>query len=152
MRKINSAMRGFIAASALFVAATPAFAGDEERALAAIAQAQGKIDAALRMKSGDVSPDVMAKAQASLRLAKEQYESGKEQKAIASAIEAQQYADTAIGEKNDTAELSAQAQAETAAAAQQEAVNANARADEAEQKARVASRSPFGPPSAPLNR
>lgn len=135
MRKTRSAMYGIVAASALFMAATPAFAGDEERALAAIAQAQGKIDAALRMKSGDTAPDVIAKAQASLRLAKEQYESGKEQKAIASAVEAQQFADTAIGEKNQTAEMSAAAQNESIAAAQQDAVNANVRASEAEQKA-----------------
>lgn len=136
MRKMNSVMRGLIAASALAMVTTPAFAGDEERALAAIAQAQGKIDAAMRMKNGTTtSPETLAKAQASLRLAREEYKSGKEQKAIESAVEAQQYADTVIGETNQTADLNAQAQAETTAAAQQEAANANARAAEAEQSA-----------------
>ena len=77
MRKINMAMRGLIAASALAMVASPAFAGDEERALAAIAQAQGKIDAAMRMKNGTAtSPETLAKAQASLRLANEEYKSG----------------------------------------------------------------------------
>lgn len=146
MRKIHSTMRGILAASALFVAVTPALAGDEERALAAIAQAQGKIDAALRMKNGSAAPEVIAKAQASLRLAKEQYESGKEQKAIESAVEAQQYADTAIGEKNESSEISAQTQADTVAIAQQDAANANARADAAEEKAAIlAKRPPFAP-------
>lgn len=137
MRKINMAMRGLIAASALAMVATPALAGDEERALAAIAQAQGKIDAAMRMKNGTAtSPETLAKAQASLRLANEEYKSGKEQKAIESAVQAQQYADTVIGETNQTADLNAQAQVESTAAAQQEAVNANARADAAEQSAK----------------
>jgi colicin import membrane protein len=138
MRKINMAMQGILAASALFVAIPTAFAGDEERALAAIAQAQGKIDAALRIKGGGASPEVIAKAQASLRLAKEEYQSGKEQKAIQSAVEAQQFADTAIGEANQSADLNAQAQNEAVAAAQQDAVNANARADAADQKAAAA--------------
>lgn len=138
MRKINMAIQGVLAASALFVAAPAAFAGDEERALAAIAQAQGKIDAALRIKGGGASPEVIAKAQASLRLAKEEYQSGKEQKAIQSAVEAQQFADTAIGESNQSADQTTQAQNATVAAAQQDAANANARADAAETKAAAA--------------
>ncbi|WP_070157454.1 hypothetical protein [Sphingobium phenoxybenzoativorans] len=136
MRKISPTMRGLLAASALFLVSSPAWAGDEERALAAIAQAQGKIDAAVRMKGGGAAPETIAKAQASVRMAKEYYKSGKEQKAIESAVEAQQFADTAIGENNQSADLNTQAQQESTAAAQQEAVNANARADAAEQAAK----------------
>lgn len=145
MRKIKVAMSGIIAASALFLAVSPAMAGDEERALTAIAQAQGKIDAALRMKTGQASPEVIAKAQASLRMAKEHYKSGKEQKAIEAAVEAQQFADTAIGEKNQTADLNAQAQADSAVAARQDAIDANARADAADRRAAIAARAATAP-------
>ncbi|EQA99745.1 hypothetical protein L286_19095, partial [Sphingobium sp. HDIP04] len=115
MREISFSMRAFAAASALFLASTPAMAGDEERALAAIAQAQGKIDAAGKLKAGDFDPAVLAKAQASLRLAQEQLKSGKEQAAIRAAVEAQQFADTAIGESRLRAEADARMQASTAA-------------------------------------
>lgn len=122
----GSAIRGLLAASALVLTATPAFAGDEERALAAIAQAQGKINAAQRLPATNpTTPELLAKAQASLRLAQESYKSGKEQAAIKSAVEAQQYADTMIGETQQQANVDAQAQASAA----------NARADAAEQAA-----------------
>ena len=39
MRKIGYSLRAFAAASALFLASGPALAGDEERALKAIAEA-----------------------------------------------------------------------------------------------------------------
>ncbi|WP_254657234.1 hypothetical protein [Sphingobium fuliginis] len=107
MREISFSMRAFAAASALFLASTPALAGDEERALAAIAQAQGKIDAAGKLKAGDFDPAVLAKAQASLRLAQEHLKSGKEQAAIRTAVEAQQFADTAIGESRLRADADA---------------------------------------------
>ncbi|AEG49651.1 putative MASP [Sphingobium chlorophenolicum L-1] len=135
MRKIDTSMRFFAAASALFLVSGPALAGDEERALAAIAQAQGKIDAAGKLKAGQADPEVLARAQASLRLAQEQLKSGKEQAAIKAAIEAQQFADTAIGQSQDRAETDAQIQASTAASAQQDAAAAHARADAAERAA-----------------
>lgn len=135
MRKIGFSMRAFAAASALFLASGPAFAGDEERALAAIAQAQGKIDAAAKLKAGDFDPDVLAKAQASLRLAQEKLKSGKEQDAIKAAVDAQQFADTAIGRSQVRAQTDAEIQASTAAAAQQDAAAAHARADAAERAA-----------------
>lgn len=135
MRKIGTPMRVLAVASALFLASGPALAGDEERALAAIAQAQGKVDAAARLKAGDVNPAVLAKAQASLRLAQEQLKSGKEQAAIRAAVEAQQFADTAIGQSQARAETDAQIQASTAATAQQDAAAANARAEAAERAA-----------------
>lgn len=128
----GSTMGGLLAASALALTVTPAFAGDEERALAAIALAQGKLDAASRINA---SPELIARAQASLRLAKEQYQSGKEQKAIASALDAQQAADTAIGESKQSADMSAQVQTEATLSAQQQADAANARAAAAEQAA-----------------
>lgn len=135
MPKIGSAIRGVFTASALFLVASPAFAGDEEQALAAIAQAQGKIDAATKLKNGTASPELLAKAQASLRLAQEELKSGKEQRAIKDAIAAQQFADTAIGESQQRAEVDAQVQASTVANAQQDAAAANARASVAEQAA-----------------
>ena len=135
MREIGLSMRTFAVASALFLATGPAIAGDEERALAAIAQAQGKIDAAAKRRAGDGDPAVLAKAQASLRLAQEQLKSGKEQAAIRSAVDAQQFADTAIGESKARADADAQMQANTAVAAQQDAAAANARADAAERAA-----------------
>jgi hypothetical protein len=128
----RSTMGGLLAASALAFTAAPAFAGDEERALAAIAQAQGKIDAATKLNA---SPAILARAQASLRLAQEALRSGKEQKAIASAIEAQQAADTVIGQSQQRAEVNAQVQAEATISAQQQADAANARASAAEQAA-----------------
>lgn len=135
MREINFSMRAFAAASALFLATAPALAGDEERALAAIAQAQGKIDAAAKLKAGDFDPAVLAQAQASLRLAQEQLKSGKEQAAIRSAVDAQQFADTAIGESRARTDADAHMHAATATAAQQDAAAANARADAAERAA-----------------
>ncbi|MGK2912610.1 MAG: hypothetical protein ACSLE1_22855 [Sphingobium sp.] len=135
MRKPNFILRGMIAASAFALMATPALAGDEERALAAIAQAQGKIDAATRLKGTDVSPEDIARAQASLRLAQEELKSGHEQKAIQAAIESQQYADTAIGRVQQRNDATVEAQASTTASAQQDAAAANARADAAEQAA-----------------
>lgn len=138
MRKINFSIRAFAAASALFLTAGPALAGDEERALAAIAQAQGKIDAAAKLKTGDTNPAIMAKAQAALRLAQEELKSGKEQAAIRSAVEAQQYADTAIGQSQARVEANASVQASSVSAAQQDAAAANARAESAEQAAKSA--------------
>lgn len=135
MRTFGTAFRGMVAASALLLTAGPAFAGDEERALAAIAQAQGKISAASRLPATPASPELLAKAQASLRLAQESYKSGKEQAAIKSAVEAQQFADTMIGESQQQASTDAQVNASTAATAQQDAAIANARATAAEQAA-----------------
>lgn len=135
MPGIGSDLRGILAASTLFLVASPAFAGDEEDALAAIAQAQGKIDAASKLKAGTASPELLAKAQASLRLAQEELKSGKEQRAIKDAIAAQQFADTAIGESQQRADMDAQVQAATVADAQQDAAAANARASVAEQAA-----------------
>lgn len=137
MPKTGFTIRTLAAASALFLTAGPALAGDEERALAAIAQAQGKIDAAAKLKASEIDPAVLAKAQASLRLAQERLESGKEQDAIKAAIEAQQFADTAIGQSQARVETDAQVQASTAAA-QQDAAAANARADAAERAAAAA--------------
>lgn len=135
MPKFGTTFRGMIVASALALTAGPAFAGDEERALAAIAQAQGKISAASRLPATPASPELLAKAQASLRLAQESYKSGKEQAAIKSAVEAQQFADTMIGESTQQTGADAQVQASTAATAQQDAADANARATAAEQAA-----------------
>ncbi|SFS00460.1 hypothetical protein [Sphingomonas jatrophae] len=133
--KFGSTLRGMIAASALMIAATPALAGDEERARAAIAEARGKIDAAMRIKADTVTPDAFARAQASLRLAEEEIKSGHEQKAIQAAIEAQQFADSAIGRAQQRTNAAVDGQAVAAQAAAQDAAAANARAEAAERAA-----------------
>jgi hypothetical protein len=138
MRKLGLMMRGMAAASALMLATGPALAGDEERARAAIAEAQGKIDAAGRVKAGEVTPDAIAHAQASLRLAREELKSGHEQNAIRAAVEAQQFADTAIGRAQQRTDATVEAQAATVASAQEQAAAANARAAAAEQAAAAA--------------
>lgn len=115
MRKTGYSLRALAAASALFLASGPALAGDEEQALKAIAQAQGKIDAAAKLQAGQFDPAVLAQAQASLRLAQERLKSGKEQDAIKAAVEAQGFADTAIGQTQASIRTDAQVQASTAA-------------------------------------
>jgi hypothetical protein len=149
MRNVSSMVRGMVAASALMLVAAPAFAGDEERARAAIAEAQGKIDAAGRVKAGDVTPDQIASAQASLKLAQEELKSGHEQKAIQAAIQAQQFADTAIGRVAQRQDATVNAQSAVAADAQADAAAANARADAAEQAAASAAADARAARSAP---
>jgi len=128
-------MRGMIVASALALAATPAIAGDEERARAAIAEAQGKIEAANHLDADKIVPGEIAQAVASLRLAQEELKGGHEQKAIRAALEAQAFADTALGHAQQRQAAAANAQNATITAAQQQAADANARADAAEQAA-----------------
>jgi hypothetical protein len=128
MRNVSLMVRGMVAASALMLVAAPAFAGDEERARAAIAEAQGKIDAAVRVKANDVTPDQLASAQASLKLAQEELKSGHEQKAIQAAIQSQQFADTAIGRVAQRQSATVNAQSAVAADAQADAAAADARA------------------------
>jgi len=142
-------MRGVIAASALMIAATPALAGDEERARAAIAEAQGKIDAASRVRAGEITPDAVASAQSSLRLAQEELKSGHEQKAIQAALQAQQFADTAIGRTQQRQNATVDAQVGAVADAQAQAAAANARAEAAEQAAASAAADAQAARSAP---
>lgn len=137
MRKLSQMMRGMAAATALIVA-SPAFAGDEERALAAIAQAQGKIDSANQVRAGELSPEVLARANASLKLAREALKSGKEQRAIEAAVEAQQFAETAIGQAQQNNTLAAEAQGAAVADAQSQAAQAQAQAAEANARADAA--------------
>lgn len=128
----KTTLRSLTAASAFLILATPALAGEANRARAAIGQAQGKIDAASKL---NVSPELMAKAQAALRLSQEQLKSGDKEESIASAIKAQEYADTAVGESQRHADASAQMQTDATLSAQQQADAANARANAAEQAA-----------------
>lgn len=135
MRNIGSSVRLFATASALLLVSGPALAGKKDRAQEAIAQAQGKIDAAHKMKVGDTNPAAIARAEASLRMAQERLKSGHKEAAIQAAIESQQFADTAIGHSQARAQADAQMQASSAAEAQQDAAAANARAAAAEQAA-----------------
>jgi hypothetical protein len=137
MRNLRFISGGLITALALSLA-TPALAGDEERARAAIAEAQGKIDAATRIDADSQSPDVVARAQAALRLAQEELKSGHEQKAIQAAIAAQQAADSAIGRSKQARADEAANTGASLAQAQQQAADAQARAQAAEQAAAAA--------------
>jgi hypothetical protein len=137
MRKLSFISSGALAALALTFA-TPAFAGDEERARAAIAEAQGKIDAAQRLNADTQVPGEFARAQASLRLAQEEIKSGHEQKAIQAAVEAQGLADSAIGRVQQRQQTAVEMQGAAAASAQADAAEAQARAEAAERAAATA--------------
>jgi hypothetical protein len=134
MRKLRFISGSLVAAVALSLA-TPAFAGDEERAQAAISEAQGKIDAAKRIDADTQSPAQIARAEAALRLAREELKSGKEQRAIESAVTAQQAADTVLGRAKQAQADQNAATGTSVAIAQQQAAEADARARAAEQAA-----------------
>lgn len=144
--------RTLLAGAAALVACTavPALAeGKGDRAQKAIAEARGKIDAAVKAGTIQHVPGLQARAEASLRAAQEDIAAGHKEQAIADANQASMLADTAIGEANkqqaeNAAADRANAAATTAAAtdaavsAQQDAAAANARANAAEQSAAAA--------------
>ena len=140
MRKLHLIMSGMAAASALALA-SPAMAGKHDRAEQAIAEAQGKIDAANKVGASGAAPHTAANAEASLKIAREALKSGHKEDAIRDAIHASQLADVALGEAQRGQAQANAAQADATAAAQQQAANANARADAAQQTADSAQQS-----------
>jgi hypothetical protein len=131
-----------LAASALAVVATPAYAGKEDRARAAIAAAEAKLHTAETMGVGTQMPDDAARARAALAMARENFKADHNEAAITSAIRASSIADAAIGhmqQDNQQAMASQQATADAASqqasVAQQDAAAANARAAMAERSA-----------------
>lgn len=142
MREFISLRNGAAMAAALMLASTPALAGKADRARSAIAEAQGKIDAADKIGLSGETPHLQAEAEASLRQAREDLKSGHKEAAISEANRASQLADTALGEaqrRKNQAEANQRASAEAAAAAaQQQTLEANARAAEAQQNAAAA--------------
>jgi hypothetical protein len=143
-RKENAMLRKTIfapllAASALALAVTPAYAGKTDRAREAIAAAEAKVHTAESLGAATELPREAADARAALALAKENLHAGHEEHSIRDAIHAQQLADVAIGvmqRRHDQA-LAAErdAHSQDVAIAQQQAAEAQARAAMAEQHA-----------------
>ncbi len=146
------------ALSTALVFASPAQAqGKADRAHAAIAAAQAKIDAANKIDATGEVPRLQAEAAAMLRKAKEEVENGQKDEAIADANRAAMLADTAMGETQRAKALDQRAAASNAnratASAQADAAVANERAAAAERAATAsamdAERARNAPPPAP---
>jgi hypothetical protein len=119
------------------------YAGDaNNRAIAAIAQARGKIQSGDKVGVSGEVPVLQSQARAALADAEALLSKGKKEGAIAAAQHAGELADRAImtaERQKATAELNGRLDTQaTAAAAEQSAAVANARADSAEQAATVA--------------
>jgi uncharacterized phage infection (PIP) family protein YhgE len=127
-----------LAASAMALTVTPAYAGKADRAREAIAAAEAKIHTAETMGASSELPHEAADARASLAMAREKLSAGHKSDSIAEAIHAQQLADTAIGvmqRRKDQAVADAQRTHSDVVSAQQQAAEANRRADVAQQQA-----------------
>ena len=148
MRTISIIARG-VGVAALMVA-TPALAQSQtDRARTAIVEAEAKIDAAIKVGANTEAPEVIAEAQAALRMAREDLSRSRELASIDDAHQASALADRALGiaerrkaeTANATREQRTDAEASTAVA-QQDAAAANARADAAASDAAVARSQP----------
>lgn len=146
MRGFKLLARGVGMSALLAVATLPAHAESVgDRAKQAIAEAHGKIDAAVKAGTGGDAPGLTARAAQTLRIAEGNYAAGDKEAALLTAMQASREADRAIGTANvtraeDQAVRQADADAATsvAVAAQQDAAAANARATAAEQSAALA--------------
>lgn len=142
-----------LAASAMALTVTPAYAGKADRARQAIAAAEAKIHTAETMGAATELPERNAEARAALARAREKLNAGKKSTSIDEAIRASALADATIGELQrrkdmaiedakaardadvSVAQQQAVAAQDQAAAAQDQAVDANARAAAAERSA-----------------
>jgi hypothetical protein len=132
-----------IALGAMLLITTPAMAeGKADKARAAIAEASGKIDAAIRVGTDGDALAIQSQAQDALVLARKELADGHKDEAIIDAQHASKLADTAIAEVSRTRAANASAQRARSEAvtsgAMQSAANANARADVAQQTAAIA--------------
>src|SRR6476469_2982239 len=135
-------MKRFVTPSLFALAAamtftSPALAGDKnERATAAIAAAQAKIDAANKIGAAQATPRVATEATAELARAKDAQNGGHKDEAISLALHAGELADhafnTADQVKTQDAAAATASAAASADAAQQAAAAANERAAAAE--------------------
>jgi hypothetical protein len=135
-----------IALGAMLLITTPAMAeGKADKARAAIAEASGKIDAAIRVGTDGDALAIQSQAQDALVLARKELADGHKDEAIIDAQHASKLADTAIAEVSRTRAANASAQRTRSEAvtsgAMQSAANANARADVAQQTAAIATAS-----------
>lgn len=131
-----------LAASALALTVSPAHAGKEDRARAAIAAAEAKIHTADTLGAGAQLPAEAANARAALATAREHFSADRNAESIAAAIRAQSIADAAIGQLQKDKQqaltnerATADIASEQAQIAQQQASDANARAAVAERSA-----------------
>jgi hypothetical protein len=133
-----------MAATALCLSfAAPAYAeGKADRARAAIAEAQTKIDTAESLGTSTAQPGRTAEANAALARAKENLAAGHKPEAIADAIHASALADTALGqmqkaanEHSEAMKMQAQAQAAETARAQMTVDAAHMQTDMANDRA-----------------
>lgn len=142
MRRIHNLARSIALSGLLIAAATPALAGEKDRARQSIAEADAKISAALQAGAAGQSGALSTEAQASLRDAREQLGRGHERQAINAAMKASELADRAMADSQraqNTANAVEQARTQAAiGAAQDQAAAANARADAAQDAAQQA--------------
>lgn len=138
MSKFRSVMNGVALSAMLFASGAAMAEGKADRARKAIAEAQGKIEAANKLAPNGEVPNLQAGAVSSLKLAREDLKSGNKDQSIAEAIHAGELADRAIGVSQRMQSAQADQHAADAAAAQQEAASANARAESAEASANAA--------------
>ena len=160
MRPLNQYIRG-IAISATLAMAFPgvAFAGMNDRAQAAIAEARGKISAGTLVGAGDEAIGLQSRAKISLNEAEALLSKGKKAEAIAAAQQAGLMADQALAMSDRAktaaseaavakAEADANAAKQSAAAANQQAATANQQAVAANTRADMAMVTPVPAPAA----
>ena len=135
----KSLIAPLLAASAMALTVSPAYAGKTDRAKEAIAAAEAKIHTAETLGATSELPGEAADARASLALAKDKLARGDKTDSIEEAIHAQALADTAIGvmqrRQNEAMANAEAARAQDVAAAQQQAVVAQNQAAGAQDQA-----------------
>jgi hypothetical protein len=121
---------------------TGAYAGEQTRAEAAIAEAHGKIDAGDKAGAANQAPELQAQARSELRTAEDLLTHHHKQEALASAHHASELADQALASATSRRAEAEHArhdeQRDATSAAQQSAANANVRADNAQQETSMA--------------
>lgn len=132
--KSTVALAALLASTMLPIAA---YAGEQTRAEAAIAEAKGKIDAGDKVGAGDQAPQLQGQARAALATAQDLLSHHKKTDAIVAAHHASDFADQAIMAANSRKASSERDRRDdlrdTASNAQATAASANLRADSAEQ-------------------
>lgn len=141
---------------ALSTLPTSAYAGKHTLAVAAIAQAKGKIDAGDKVNAGSQAPELQAQARASLSSAQDLLSKGHKDEAISAARHASEFADQAIvsaensrtaserdrrHDAQDSAAMAVQAASDAnvrTSIAQQATANASALTDEANRRTALA--------------
>jgi SWI/SNF-related matrix-associated actin-dependent regulator 1 of chromatin subfamily A len=127
-------LRGAALSALLIVSTSPAFAQSrEDRARVAIAEAHAKIDAANKTGASGEVPTLVARAEAALRSAEEQFHRDHNASAIEDAHQASLLADQAIGlaERNKSADAQVERDQRASAEAAASAAQANAETERA---------------------